>query len=473
MIKFGKGNLRIPKWTRPVYAVAGGLTAYRKKFPEYKLEELCMIAFQQMLEDNNLKLDPFEVKGLLNFVAYGEFADHFQDQLLCEAKVHDYLGLDPLYNFGVKTGGATGGSTVLAAAMAVASGYADVALAMGWERMDEVDTKTGNLYISTAACKDFETRLARIYASYYAPMARRFAEKYGLSDETRAKVAVKNRGYACSSPYAQQSGKHTIEEVLSGKIICDPLRILECCAMSVGAACMLLCSEEFAYKLSDKPCQLFIAGGTHTLRVSDRRHMEILLLPHETPGMYDEFLREMEKNGECWPGFESFLASRFAAYLAYRMAGIHNPLEELDLIELHDAFTISDIQTYGDVGLRPYGQEPDYIESGDAYFGGKCPSNLSGGLLGTTHAVGATGIFQGVECLWQIQNKYDKFHGDPKIWNKWADKGWTAQGDCSKNPRKKPADWKSLQVPNARQAAWISHAGVGSHVTLGILRRAK
>ncbi len=296
MIKFSKGNLRIPRWQRPVYAVAGGLTAYRKKFPEYKLEELCMMAFRQMLEENDLRLSPKDVKGFLNFAAYGAFADHFQDQLLGEAKIHDYLGLDPLYNIGVKTGGATGGSTVMNAAMAIASGYADVALAMGWERMDEVDTRTGNLYIAQAACKDFETRLARIYASYYAPMARRFSWKYNLSEETRAKVAVKNRGYAYYSPYAQQAGKHTVEEVLSGKVICDPLRILECCAMSVGAACMLLCSEEMAYKLTDKPCELFIAGGTHTLRVADRRHMEILLLPHEEPGMYDKLLKEMKEN---------------------------------------------------------------------------------------------------------------------------------------------------------------------------------
>jgi len=456
MIKFGKGNLRIPKWERPVYAVAGGLTGYRKRFPEYKLEELCMIAFRQMLEDNDLKLDPLEIKGLLNYAAYGAFADHFQDQLLCEAKVHDYLGLDPLFNTGIKTGGATGGSTVLNAAMAIASGYADVALAMGWERMDEVDTKTGNFYIATAACKDFETRLARIYASYYAPMARRFAWKYNLSEETRAKVAVKNRLYACYSPYAQQAGRHTVEEVLAGKIICDPLRVLECCCISVGAASLQKCSEEMAYKLTDNPCQPFMAGGTHTLRVADRRHMEIPLLPHETPEMYRDFSREA--GGDRWPGFESFLAARFAAYLVYRMAGIENPLKELDLVELHDSFTISDIQTYGDIGLRPYGQEPDYIESGDAYFGGKCPANLSGGLLGTMHAVGATGIFQGVECLWQIQKKYDKFHSNPNIWKRGG--------------KKKPVDWKSLQVPNARQTAWVSHAGVGSHVTMGVLRRA-
>jgi acetyl-CoA C-acetyltransferase len=454
MITFKKGNLRIPKWNRKVFLVAGGTTAYKKYFPEYKLEELVMMAFKQMLENNNLKMDPLEVKGLINYAAYGEFADHFQDQLLCESKVHDYLGLDPLYNMGIKTGGATGGTTILNAAMAVASGYADVALAAGWERMDEVDTRTGNFYISTAACKDFETRLARIYSAYYAPMANRFAWAFNVSETTRAKIAVKNRLYACSSPYAQQPGKHTVEEVLASPMSAFPLRFLECCAMSVGSACALLCDEKTAYKLTDHPVEVFICGGSHTLRVADRRHMEIPLLPNEKPGRYKNYLKE----GSRYPGFESFLAARFAAYLVYRMAGIYDPLEELDLVELHDAFTISDLQTYGDIGLRPYGQEQEYIESGDAYYGGKCPSNLSGGLLGTMHAVGATGIFQAVECFWQLQQKYDQFHGDSKIWKKWG--------------KTKPRDWKSLQIPKkSKQALWVSHAGVGSHVTVGILRK--
>ena len=454
MIRFKEGNLRIPKWNRKVFMVAGGTTAYRKYFPEYKLEELVMIAFKQMLEENGMKIDPLEVKGLINYAAYGEFADHFQDQLLCQAKVHDYLGLDPLYNVGIKTGGATGGSTILNAAMAIASGYANVALAAGWERMDEVDTRTGNFYISTAACKDFETRLGRIYSSYYAPMANRFAWAFKVSEVTRAKIAVKNHLYACSSPYAQQPGKYTVEDVLNSPMSAYPLRFLECCAMSVGAACALLCDEETAYQLTDHPCEVFICGGTHTLRVADRRPMEIPLLPHETPEMYKGLVEKQSR----YPGFESFLASRFAAWLAYRMAGINNPLEDLDLVELHDAFTISDLQTYGDIGLRPYGQEQDYIESGDAYYGGKCPSNLSGGLIGTMHAVGATGIFQAVECLWQLQQKYDTFHGDPAIWKRWG--------------KKKPKDWQSLQIPESgKQALWVSHAGVGSHVTVGILRK--
>lgn len=465
MIEFAPGNLRIPKWTRPVYMVAAGTTDYRKRYPEKNLEQLTMMAFRMLLEENNLKLDPQEVKGLINFACYGEFADHFQDQLLCESKIHDYLGLDPLGNVGIKTGGATGGSTLLMGATTIASGLADCTLVMGWERMDEVKTWTGNYYIATAACKDFETRLGRVYASYYAPMARRFQEMYHVDERVRAEVAVRNRLNAYYSPYSQQPGKHTVDEVLAGDILSDPLRFLECCAMSVGAASVLLCSEELAYKLSDHPVRLYSAGGTHTLRTGDRRPMKIPLLPHENEHTYDELYRQMKAQDGRWPGFESFAAARFAAYQALRMAGINNPLEELDLVETHDAFTISDLQTYGDVGLTLYGDEQSYVTSGESYLvnphtgkPGKCPANLSGGLLGTMHAVGATGIFQAGEVMWQLQGKYDQFHGDPKLWARYG--------------KKKPKDWKSLQVKNPKKGMAISHAGVGSHVTVAILEKA-
>ncbi|MHC4427749.1 MAG: thiolase C-terminal domain-containing protein [Planctomycetota bacterium] len=464
MIEFRAGNLRVPKWTRPVYMVAAGTTDYRKRYPQKKLEELCMMAFRMMLEENDLRMDPLEVKGLINFASYGEFADHFQDQLLCEAKVHDYLGLDLLPNVGVKTGGATGGSALLVGASVVASGYADCVLVLGWERMDEVKTWTGNYYISTAACKDFETRLARNYASYYAPMARRFQEMYGVDERVRAEIAVKNRGYAVYSPFSQQPGRHTVKEVLEGDVVSDPLRFLECCAMSVGSAAALLCSEELAHKLTDKPARLYVAGGSHTLRTGDRRPMKILLLPNETEEDYRRLYEDMKDQDGRWPGFESFGATRFAAYMVYHMAGIQDPLADLDLIETHDAFTISDLQTYGDVGLTLYGREQDYVTSGECYFEnphtgqpGKCPANLSGGLLGTMHAVGATGILQAGEVLWQLQGKYDKFHGDPKLWERFG--------------KTKPDDWRSLQVKDPDRGMAISHAGVGSHVVCSVLEK--
>jgi acetyl-CoA C-acetyltransferase len=182
--------------------------------------------------------------------------------------------------------------------------------------------------------------------------------------------------------------------------------------------------------------------------------MPILLLPNETEATYQDYFSHRR---EDWPGFSSFLASRMAAYLAYHMAGIQDPLEDFDLLETHDAFTISDVQTYEDIGLRPYGRGREFIESGDAYFEGRLPTNLSGGLIGTMHAVGATGIFQIVELCWQLQGKWDKFHADAKRWQRYG--------------KQKPGDFRSLQVKNAKRGCAISHAGTGSHVTCAIVEK--
>lgn len=455
MIRFGPGNLRIPRFEKPVFIVAGGLTDFRKRYPEKNACELCMDATRMAFEDNDLKASADEVRRGVNWCVYSQFADHFGDQLLAAAKVHDYLGFDPLGNIEVKTGGATGGSAVLAAAQAIASGYASCVPVVGWERMDEVSTKVGNAYIASAACKDFESELGWMYAAYYALMAQRYQYENSVPRETLAKIACKNHLYAHYSPFSQSPGKYSVQDVLDNEFVSDPLSFLECCQMSVGSAALLLADERTAFALTDRPIRLSaICGGSHTLRTADRRHQPILLLPHESEALYEDYFGAKRRD---WPGFSSFLAARMAAYLAYNMADIKDPLSDFDLLETHDAFTISDVQTYEDIGLRPYGRGGEFIESGDAYFEGRLPTNLSGGLIGTMHAVGATGIFQIVELLWQLQGKYDRFHGDAKLWERFG--------------KKKPADWKSLQVKNPRRGCAISHAGTGSHVTCAILER--
>ncbi len=451
MITFGEGNLRIPRFQKPVYIVAGGMTDFRKKYPEKSTEELTAEALNMAILENDLKVSMPEFKKRVNFCVYSQFADHFGDQLLAAARIHDALGFDPLGNIEVKTGGATGGHAILAAAMAIASGYADVVPVIGWERMDEVPTKDGNSYIASAACKNFESELGWMYASYYALMAQRYLHENRVPRDTLAKITVKNHRYACSSPFSQNPMKLTEQEVLENGMVSDPLSFVECCVMSTGAAALVLADEETAYKLTDHPVQLTaICSGTHTLRTADRRPMEILRLPHEPEDLYRDYKWD-------WPGFSSFLAARMAAYLAYHMAGIHNPLKDLDLLETHDAFTISDIQTYEDIGLRPYGRGREFIESGEAYLGGKLPTNLSGGLLGSMHSVGATGIFQIIEIMWQLQNRWSRFHADPKIWERFD--------------KTMPDDIENLQVPDARRGAAISHAGTGSHVTMAIFEK--
>jgi acetyl-CoA C-acetyltransferase len=463
MIKFSDKQLKIPKLMRPVYLATVGMSKFDRAFPETRTEELCIQAFTAAADFVNMT--PSELKQYIHTCYYGHFADHFGDQLLGESVIHDRLGLDPLGNIGVKTGGATGGSTMWEAVKAVASGYSDCTLALGWERMDEVPTDEGNHLISAAADKDWETPLGHIYTGYYAVMAQRYWKIFGKEEDsfrdTMAEIAVKNRGYARMNPHAQAPMKITIEDVKNSPIVAYPLRALDCCLMSVGSACGIVCDEKTAYEITDNPLRIYIAAGSHTLRVADRRKMEIPLLPNETPDTYKDLAKRFP-GSDRYPGFTGFLAARMAAYYAYGMAGIKDPIEDLDVIELHDAFTISDIQSYEDVGLRPYGEGRDYIESGDAYLinpqtkkPGKLPSNLSGGLIGCMHAVGATGLMQIAEIGYHIWNRWDEIHEPQEKWDAFG--------------RKKPDDWASLQVKGAKRGLAISHAGVGSHVTAAIL----
>lgn len=467
MIRFSKQQLKIPKLQRPVYLVSAGQSKFDRAFPDRRTEELCIDAFTMAAK--MLNMSPAELKKYIHTCYYGHFADHFGDQLLGESVIHDRLGLDPLGNVGVKTGGATGGSTIWEGLKAVASGYSDCVLVMGWERMDEVPTDEGNFLISCAADKDWEAPLGHIYTGYYAVMAQRYWQIFGKAEDsfrrTLAEIAVKHHGYARFNPYAQSPMKLTVEDVLNSPVVAEPLRALDCCLMSVGAACTILCDEDTADKLTGsaphKPLRIYCSAGSHTLRPADRLDMEIPLLPNETSDQYDD-LGERFPGGDRYPGFTGFLAARMAAYYAYGMAGITDPTEDLDVVELHDAFTISDVQTYEDIGIRPYGYGRDYVESGDCYHTnphtgapGKLPSNLSGGLIGCMHAVGATGIMQTFEIATQLWNRWEEVHGDETVWKEFD--------------REKPSDWTNLQVKDAKRALAISHAGVGSHVTATVL----
>ncbi len=467
MIRFSERQLKIPSLLRPVYLVTAGQSLFDRAIPEKRTEELCVDALCMAAE--LIGLSPAELKRYVHSCYYGHFADHFGDQLLGEAVIHDRLGLDPLGNVGIKTGGATGGSTLWEAVKAVASGYSDCVLAMGWERMDEVPTDEGNFLISCAADKDWESPLGHIYTGYYAVMAQRYWQVFGKAEDsfrrTLAEISVKHHGYARMNPFAQAPMKITVDDVLNSPVVAYPLRALDCCLMSVGAACAILCDEDTAIELSrnspHKPLRIWVAAGSHTLRPADRLHMQIPLLPNESAEQYRD-LQQRFPGADRYPGFTGFLGARMAALYAYGMAGISDPSEDLDLLELHDAFTISDVQTYEDIGVRPYGQGRDYVESGDCYHTnphtgapGRLPSNISGGLIGCMHAVGATGIMQAFEVATHIWHRWAEIHGDDGRWQAFR--------------RQKPADWTDLQVKEARRGMAISHAGVGSHVTATVL----
>ncbi len=431
---------------RPVYMISGGITRFAKAHPEKDFRVMVKEAFDYAAND----LPDFN-KDYIDGTVCSYFSDHFTRQLKAGAMVQDYLGLCPKPSRRIEGGGATGGLCFQAAWEAVASGRMEVCLAMGFETMSRVNTWKGNEFIALASDTNFDFPVGGFYTGYYAMMVRRHMFEFGTTVEQMAKVAVKNHRNALYNPYSQSPGGLTIDDVRSSPMVAEPLTILDCCQMSDGAAVAIIASEKAASRLCNRPVRISgVGSGTDAMRMADRPHGGVILLPHEFAADY---------SGLKYPGVHSFRGGRVAAKLAYEMAGIIDPREELDFVELHDAYTSSEIQTCEDLGLCRYGEGGSFVDAGYPFMvnidyglnfptvskaqSDHIPVNPSGGLLACGHPVGATGLMQAVFAFWQIQETIGKHLGDT-----------------------------TLQVQNARRGLIHSHAGTGTYITVSILERA-
>jgi acetyl-CoA C-acetyltransferase len=429
---------------RPVYMISGGITKFAKAHPEMDFRWMVKEAFDYALTDVPA-LDQRQIDG--SVCSY--FSDHFTRQLMAGAMVQDYLGLNPRPSRRIEGGGATGGLCFQAAWEAVASGRMELCLAMGFETMSRVNTWKGNEFIALASDTNFDYPVGGFYTGYYAMMVQRHMHEFGTTVEQMARVAVKNHANARHNPYAQRPARLSVEDVRAAPMVATPLTILDCCQMSDGAAVALIASEAMVEKLGVTPVRIRGIGcGTDAMRMADRPHGRVPLLPHE---------READYARLSYPGVHSFRAGRTAAALAYRMAGIDDPGRELDFVELHDAYTSSEIQTCEDLGLCRYGEGGRFVESGAPYltnidygldFSGDqrwphLPVNPSGGLLACGHPVGATGLMQAVFAFWQLQGTIERHLGDA-----------------------------TLQLPEPKRGLIHSHAGTGTYITVSILERA-
>ncbi|MCZ7625989.1 MAG: thiolase domain-containing protein [Candidatus Methylomirabilis sp.] len=434
---------------RPVYMVSGGVSKFAKARPDVTFQPMVKEAYDYALKDLGPEHSRF-VEIVDGSVA-SYFSDHFQRQLMSGIMVQDYLGLCPKPSHRVEGGGATGGLCFQEAWKSVASGLMDVCVAYGFETMSHVNTWKGNEFIALASDVSFDYPVGGFYTGYYAMMVVRHMKEFGTTVEQMAHVSVKNHNNAFHNPYAQKRKRLTIEDVRRAPMVAWPLTRLDICVMSDGAAAAILASEEGVGKLeraSGKRLKLAkivgIGRGTDAMRMADRPHRKVLLLPHERAGDY---------RGLEYPGIHSFRAGRMASKLAYEMAGITHPIKELDFIELHDAYTSSEIQTYEDMGLCKYGEGGRWAEEGNPFlpnldYGlvlkkpGTLPVNPSGGLIACGHPVGATGLMQAVFALWQLQGSIKKHFGNDR-----------------------------LQVKGARRGAIHSHAGTGTYVTVTIMEK--
>lgn len=451
---------------RPVYVVSGGVSKFAKARPDKTFQAIVKEAYDYALADLGLDLPTFN--SVVDGSVASYFSDHFSRQLMSGIMVQDYLGLVPKPGHRVEGGGATGGLCFQEAWKSVASGHMDVCVAYGWETMSHVETWKGNEFIALASDVSWDYPVGGFYSGYYAMMVTRHMKEFGTTVEQMAAVSVKNHHNALHNPYAQKRERYTIEDVRRSPMVAWPLTRLDICVMSDGAAVAVLASEEGLRRLERAGAlipapRVLISGvgrGTDAMRMADRPHVDYDTFMRDYATQAEQssnetrtYYKNLWDHGTRYPGVHSFRGGRMAGKMAYKGASITDPLRELDFVELHDAYTSSEVQTYEDLGLCRYGEGGPFAASGKAFMPGidyglalkdkpVTPVNPSGGLIACGHPVGATGLMQAVFALWQLQGSIGKHFGDEK-----------------------------LQVKDAKRGAIHSHAGTGTYISVSILER--
>jgi acetyl-CoA C-acetyltransferase len=276
----------------------------------------------------------------------------------------------------ITTGGTTGGSVALGGYYHVTSGMFDVVLVVASQRVGE--TLEAQLVLNTAIDPIYERWMGGGAIMVGANQAASHFHFYGTTEEDLAMVAAKNYANALNNPYAHLQRHLTVEDALKMRMISWPLRLSDCCPSSDGACAIILACEKRARKITNTPVWIRGAGQiTDNYYVGDR------------------------------PWFQDWDALSILARHVYKQAKIDNPLEELDVAELYNAFTIQEIIECEALGFCEPGKGTELLRKGVTSMEGKLPVNPSGGTL-CTNPIGATGLIRIGEAALQVMGKADK-----------------------------------------------------------------
>ena len=360
---------------RDVYVIGLGITSFTRLF--YPLYEIAAYPGKEALKDCGLsEVDHVYVSNM--------GAGRLNNQTGLASAVVDNLSLTPAGAETIENGPASGASAIKQGYMAVASGLHDVVMVTGAERMREVNNLDATDFVATLTHPLAEYIYGVTLPAHAGMFTRLYMEKYGLTSRHLGMVAVKNHDNALLNFYAHLHEKITLEGILdspeamtNNPIIADPLRFYDCCPVSDGGACLILATADVAKKTGKPMIRLSGVGqATDTHAVHDR----------EEP--------------------TDLLAVRGAATKAFSMAA-KSP-EDVNVAELHDAFTILEIVESEEVGFFKKGEGHIALEEGYTKLNGKLPINTSGGLKAKGHPVGATGIGQAHEIVLQLRGEAGK-----------------------------------------------------------------
>lgn len=313
-------------------------------------------------------LDALSTSGVGFSEIQAAYCGHAFGGMLTGQRILSGLGLAGLPVINVDNACSGGATALHLAAQTVADGHHDIVLVVGVDKLTQFGG--GTLPLDR---DDWEVGQGMVMPALYAMRARRYLHERGATSADLAAVAVKSRSHAQHNPYAQYRMPVSVQQVLDSRPIADPLTLLQCCPTGDGAAALIVVSDRIRRRL---------AGPALRIRAS------------------------VLHSGTFTGGFRDMLTPQISydsARDAYEMAGI-GP-QDLDVIELHDAFTIAELVYYEALGLCEPGASLALLQSGKTSLGGSTVVNPSGGLLSKGHPVGASGAAQVVEVFWQLTGR--------------------------------------------------------------------
>jgi acetyl-CoA C-acetyltransferase len=287
-------------------------------------------------------------------------APEYDKQRSPSGLISEYLGLTPKPTFYVETVCSSSTTGLRVAYSLIKAGLNKVVAVVGFQKMSELSSRDAAERMGRGADIIFESPFGLTMPAGYALYAQAHMAKYGTKEEHLAMVRVKNSHYGAANPKANYRKELTMDDVMKSEVITSPLKRYDCCANCDGASCIIVARADVAKAAHKKPIWIVgLGAATDTMSMAGRDNLTGLNCAQE------------------------------AAKQAYKMAGMKP--SDIDIAEVHDCFTVSEILAYEDLGFAKPGEGPALLEAKATYHDGKIPVNVDGGLLSKGHPIGATG----------------------------------------------------------------------------------
>ncbi|MEK6779237.1 MAG: lipid-transfer protein [Candidatus Deferrimicrobiota bacterium] len=295
------------------------------------------------------------------------------------------LGLTGIPVINVNNNCSTGSTALFLARQAVESGSVDCALALGFEQMSagalsekwtDRPSPLSRFFDTVRHIRGWDEKIP-MAPQLFAAAGREYRERHGTRPETFARISEKARRHAANNPYAIFRQPLTVEEILASPMVCDPVTRLQCCPPTCGAAAAVVCSASFSRRLG----------------VDARVAIAAQAMTTDEGGSFGGSMMKLV-------GYDM---AREASRMVYEAAGIGPG--DIEVVELHDCFTANELISYEALSLTPEGTAEKFVLDGDNTYGGRVVTNPSGGLLSKGHPLGATGLAQCAELVWQLRGQ--------------------------------------------------------------------